>query len=101
MLFEYGVEKDVMYCGNMSTIIISKNHVQHSKTKHINIRHHFTKKFVEKKINELKHVSTEKQLTNIFTKPLESVQFETLKSSLGLRVTDNLFSHCLFVNLVP
>ncbi|CAM8920783.1 unnamed protein product [Rhodiola kirilowii] len=43
MLEEYGVKQDVMtlYCHNMSAINISKNPVQHSRTKHIDIRHHF------------------------------------------------------------
>ncbi|TYK27876.1 uncharacterized protein E5676_scaffold384G00590 [Cucumis melo var. makuwa] len=43
MLHEYGLDQDTMtlYCDNMSAIDISKNPVQHSRTKHIDIRHHF------------------------------------------------------------
>ncbi|CAM8877561.1 unnamed protein product [Rhodiola kirilowii] len=43
MLEEYGMEQDMMtfYCDNMSAINISKKPVQHSITKHIDIRHHF------------------------------------------------------------
>lgn len=43
MLKEYNVKQDVMalYYDNMSAINISKNLVQHSRTKHIDIRHHF------------------------------------------------------------
>ncbi|CAM8902256.1 unnamed protein product [Rhodiola kirilowii] len=75
MLEEYGVEQDVMtlYYDNMSAINISKNLVQHSRTKHINIRRHFIRELVEKKVITLKHVSTEKQLAYIFTKPLDNV----------------------------
>ncbi|CAM8982498.1 unnamed protein product [Rhodiola kirilowii] len=91
MLEEYEVEKDAMtlYCDNMSAINISKNPVQHSRTKHIDIRHHFIRELVKKKVITLKHVSTEKHLADIFTKPLDNVQFETLRSSLGLCVIDN------------
>ncbi|CAM8937455.1 unnamed protein product [Rhodiola kirilowii] len=91
MLEEYGVKQDVMtlYCENMSTISISKNLVQHSRTKHIDIRHHFIRELVEKKIITLTHVSIEKQLADIFTKALDNLQFETLRSSLGLCVIDN------------
>ncbi|CAM8983988.1 unnamed protein product [Rhodiola kirilowii] len=91
MLEEYGVKQDVMtlYCDNMSAINISKNPVQHSRTKHIDIRHHFIRELVEKKITTLTHVSTEKQLVDIFTKALDNLQFETLRSSLGLCVIDN------------
>ncbi|CAM8990952.1 unnamed protein product [Rhodiola kirilowii] len=62
MLEEYGVEQDVMtlYYDNMSAINISKNHFQHLRTKHIDIRHHFIRELVEKKVITLKHVFTEK-----------------------------------------
>ncbi|CAM8917209.1 unnamed protein product [Rhodiola kirilowii] len=74
MLEEYGVEQEVMtpYYDNMSAINISKNPVQHSSTKHIDIRHHFIRELVEKKVITLKNVSTEKQLADIFTKPLDN-----------------------------
>ncbi|CAM8900155.1 unnamed protein product [Rhodiola kirilowii] len=68
----------------MSAISISKNPVQHSKTKHIDIIHCFIRKLVEQKAVTLKHVTTDKQLADIFTKPLDATQFETLKSSLDL-----------------
>lgn len=43
MLSEYDVSQDAMilYCDNLSVINISKNPVQHNRTKHIDIRHHF------------------------------------------------------------
>ncbi|CAM8948080.1 unnamed protein product [Rhodiola kirilowii] len=91
MLEEYGVKQGLMtlYCDNMSAINISKNPVQHSRTKHIDIRHHYIRELVEKKILTLTHVLTEKQLADIFTKALDNLQFETLRSSLGLCVINN------------
>ncbi|CAM8917439.1 unnamed protein product [Rhodiola kirilowii] len=49
MLSEYGVEQKEMtlYCDNMSAISISKNPVQQSRTKHIDIIHHFIRELVE------------------------------------------------------
>ncbi|CAM8987454.1 unnamed protein product [Rhodiola kirilowii] len=44
---------------------------------------------VEQKVVTLKHVTTDKQLDDIFTKPLDATQFETLRSSLGLCVVKN------------
>jgi hypothetical protein len=43
MLEDYGFSQDTMviYCDNYSTISISKNHMQHSRIKYIDIRHHF------------------------------------------------------------
>src|ERR1051325_6315940 len=74
MLTEYNVTQDVMtlYCDNLSAINISKNPIQHSRTKHIDLRHHFIKDLVEEKVTKLEHVATELQLTDIFTKALDA-----------------------------
>ena len=42
-----------IYCDNTSAINISKNLVQHSRTKHIEIRHHFIRKLVEEVLSLL------------------------------------------------
>lgn len=72
-----------LYSGNMSAINISKNLVQHNKTKHIDIRHHFIKDLVESNVISLEHVCTDKQLVDIFMKPLDARQFESLCVALG------------------
>lgn len=54
----------------MRAINISKNLIQHSRIKHIDIRHHFIRDLVEDKNVSLEHVATEKQLEDIFTKAL-------------------------------
>ncbi|GAU31624.1 hypothetical protein TSUD_63730 [Trifolium subterraneum] len=84
MLKEYNVEQDVMplYCDNLSAINISKNPIQHSRTKHIDIRHHFIRDLAEDKIVTLEHVGTEEQLADIFTTALDVVQFEKLRGKL-------------------
>ena len=86
MLEEYKVKQDVMtlYCDNISAINISKNPVQHSKTKHIEIRHHFIRELVEEKKIVLEYISTDKQIADIFTKALDTNRFESLRTSLGL-----------------
>ncbi|MCH95641.1 peroxidase 4-like [Trifolium medium] len=86
ILKEYNVEQDVMtlFCDNLSAINISKNHVQHSRTMHIDIRHHFIRELVEDKIVNLEHIATEKELADIFTKALNAAQFEKLRSALGV-----------------
>ena len=49
VLIDYGISQDTMvvYCDNSSASDISKNPVQHSKTKHIEIRYHFIRDLVE------------------------------------------------------
>src|ERR1044072_264744 len=63
----YGVKCDKMplLCDNESAIKIADNSVQHSRTKHIDIRHHFLWDHVAREDIELFHVGTEKQLANI------------------------------------
>ncbi|KAI5438952.1 hypothetical protein KIW84_024615 [Lathyrus oleraceus] len=83
---EYNVTQDVMtlYCDNLSAINISKNPIQHSRTNHTDIRHHFIRELVEEKIIALEHVTTEMQLADIFTKALNANQFECLRGKLGI-----------------
>ena len=62
VLTNYGISQDTMvvYCDNSSAIDISKNLVQHSKTKHIEIRYHFIRDLVERKIMCLEYILTKR-----------------------------------------
>ncbi|GJT86127.1 hypothetical protein Tco_1067844 [Tanacetum coccineum] len=66
------------YVSLSSAIAISCNLVQHSKTKHIDIRYHFIKDHVEKGTVELYFVGTEYQLADLFSKALPKERFEYL-----------------------
>ncbi|KAJ9535904.1 hypothetical protein OSB04_un000938 [Centaurea solstitialis] len=85
-LRDYGLEykKIPIYCDSKSAIAISANPVQHSKTKHIDIRYHFLKDNVEKENIELYFVNTEYQLADLFTKALDEKRFKFLISRLGM-----------------
>jgi hypothetical protein len=71
-LLDYGVvlEKVPLLCDNESGVKIANNPVQHSRTKHIDIRHHFLRDHVAKGDINLEGVRLEDQLADIFTKPL-------------------------------
>ena len=71
-------------CDNTSAISISKNPVQHSRTKHIEIRHHFLRDHAQKGDITLDFVRTEDQLADIFTKPLNENQFVNIRRQLGV-----------------
>ncbi|GKA69535.1 retrovirus-related pol polyprotein from transposon TNT 1-94 [Tanacetum coccineum] len=79
-LLDYGYKYNriPMYCDSKSVIAISCNPVQHSKTKHIDIRYHFIKEHVEKGTVEIYFVGTEYQLADLFTKALPKERFEYL-----------------------
>ncbi|XP_058198509.1 secreted RxLR effector protein 161-like [Rhododendron vialii] len=86
MLQDYGLSQGVMtvFCDKTSAINISKNLVQHSRTKHIDIRHHFIRDLVEDGVVALEFIPTQGQKADIFTKPLDSLRFVYLRKSLGL-----------------
>ncbi|KAJ9544570.1 hypothetical protein OSB04_024277 [Centaurea solstitialis] len=69
--YGYTYNKIPILCDNKNAIAISENPVQHSKTKHIDIRYHFLKHQVEKGIVEMYFVNTEYQLADLFTKALD------------------------------
>nr|GEV22177.1 hypothetical protein [Tanacetum cinerariifolium] len=87
LLTDYGFhfDKIPMYCDSKAAIAISCNPVQHSRTKHIDVRYHFTKEKVEKGIVELFFVGTEYQLAHLFTKALSEDRFKYLVRRLGMR----------------
>ncbi|KAK6146550.1 hypothetical protein DH2020_020419 [Rehmannia glutinosa] len=85
-LRDYDIEEREIpiMCDNTSAIAITQNPVLHSRTKHIDVRYHFIRDHVKKKDITLEYMSTDKQLADIFTKPLCESRFEELKNELGL-----------------
>jgi hypothetical protein len=74
----------------LSAIKLANNPVQRSITKHIDIRHHFLRDHEAKGDIALRHVSTERQLADIFTKPLDVQRFFSLRSELNILDSRNL-----------
>ncbi|GJX01813.1 retrovirus-related pol polyprotein from transposon TNT 1-94 [Tanacetum coccineum] len=85
-LIDYDVQLDdvpIMY-ENKGAIDLSKNPVQHSRTKHIKIRHHFLRDNVQKGHISIKKVSSIDNITDILTKPLKRESFNYLRLGLGM-----------------
>ena len=80
MLSDYRLKQNVMtlFYDNMSAISISRNPVQHSRTKHIDIWYHFICDLVEERVIFLEHITIENQLADLFTKPFNALRFEFL-----------------------
>ncbi|GJS30927.1 retrovirus-related pol polyprotein from transposon TNT 1-94 [Tanacetum coccineum] len=68
-----------------SAIALCCNNVQHSRSKHIDVRHHFIREQVENGMVELYFVTTDYQLADIFTKALPRERFEFLLPQLGMK----------------
>nr|GFB95812.1 retrovirus-related Pol polyprotein from transposon TNT 1-94 [Tanacetum cinerariifolium] len=86
-LMDYGLgfNKIPMYYDNKSAIALCCTNVQHSRSKHIDIRYHFIKEHVKNGVIELYFVNTEYQLADLFTKALGRDRIEFLINKLGMR----------------
>ncbi|GJX88810.1 hypothetical protein Tco_0340824 [Tanacetum coccineum] len=83
--YGFAFNKIPLYCDNNSAIALCCNNIQHSRSKHIDIRYHFIKEQVENGVVELYFVRMEYQLADIFTKALARECFEFLLSRLGMQ----------------
>nr|GFA38138.1 hypothetical protein [Tanacetum cinerariifolium] len=86
-LTDYGFDfnRIPLYCDNRSAIALCYNNVQHSRSKHIDIHHHFIREQVERGVVKLYFVSTDYQLADIFTKALPRQRFEFILPRLGMK----------------
>ncbi|GJZ01404.1 hypothetical protein Tco_0519365 [Tanacetum coccineum] len=85
-LVDYGIRLDdiPIMCDNKGAIDLSKNPVRHSRTKHIEIRHHFLRDNVQKGNIFIEKVSLEDNIADILTKPLKREPFNYLRLGLGM-----------------
>ncbi|GKA09416.1 hypothetical protein Tco_0688747 [Tanacetum coccineum] len=79
-LIDYGIRLDdiPIMCDSKRAIDLSKNHVQHLCTKHIEIRHHFFRDNVQKGNIFIEKVPSEENIADILTKPLKRESFNYL-----------------------
>jgi len=78
----------VIYCDNISSILLANNPVYHAKTKHIEVHYHFIKEKVLAKTIDLIHVSTENQVVDIFTKALSTNELRKFRKMLSVLEVD-------------
>ncbi|GJU14192.1 hypothetical protein Tco_1136588 [Tanacetum coccineum] len=85
MDYGFAFHKIHLYCDNRSAIALRCNNVQHSRSKHIDIRHHFIREQVENGVVKLYFMMTDYHLADIFTKALPREQFEFLLPRLRMK----------------
>jgi hypothetical protein len=69
---------------NQRCIKMTKNHVFHDKSKHIEIQYHYICDMVQRGSIKLQYVSTDEQVVDALTKPLSHVKFENFHDNLGI-----------------
>ncbi|GJX78415.1 hypothetical protein Tco_0326564 [Tanacetum coccineum] len=85
-LIDYGIRlNDVLImCDNKGAIELSKNPIQHSRTKHIEIHYHFLRNNIQKGNISIEKVASNDNIADIFTKPLKREVFNYLRLGLGM-----------------
>ncbi|GJS59796.1 retrovirus-related pol polyprotein from transposon TNT 1-94 [Tanacetum coccineum] len=85
-LIDYDVRLDdvLIMCDNKGAIDLRKNPVQHSRTKHIKIRHHFLCDNIQKGHISIEKVPSVDNIADILTKPLKRESFNYLRLGLGM-----------------
>ncbi|KAM0066395.1 putative RNA-directed DNA polymerase [Helianthus debilis subsp. tardiflorus] len=87
-LRDYGFEflTTPIYVDNSAALQITRNPVQHSKTKHIEIKYHFIRDCFEKRLIDVVKVHTDDQRADLFTKAFDKSRFDFLLLVNGIKV---------------
>jgi len=78
----------IIYCDNISSILLANNPVYHARTKHIEVHYHFIREKVLAKEIDLIHVNTKDQIADIFTKALGRDKLKKFRKMLGVLEVD-------------
>lgn len=83
---ELGVKQEryVVHCDSQSAIHLSKNSVYHPRTKHIDLRYHWIRDIVSKKLLQLRKIHTNKNISDMLTKVVPQHKLEYCSKSAGM-----------------
>jgi len=79
----------VIYCDNISSILLANDPVYHARTKHIEVHYHFIREKVLAKEIDLIHVSTKNQVVDIFIKALNINKLKRFRKMLSVLEVDS------------
>eukprot|EP00253_Pinus_taeda_P027540 PITA_27540 len=69
-LFDKELRPMVIHCDHQSCIKLMKNLVFHDRSKHIDIKYHFIRDYLQKGVVKLEYISTDEQVADVLTKSL-------------------------------
>ncbi|KAL6331208.1 hypothetical protein AAG906_009636 [Vitis piasezkii] len=72
----------VLWCDNLSTMLLSANPILHARTKHIELNLYFVKEKVLKKYMDIRHVPANEQVADVLTKAISNGQFNQMRNKL-------------------
>lgn len=88
-LFGQALRPSVICCDNQSCVKLTENTVFHDRSKHIEIKYHFIRDYVQKGVVKLEYISTNEQVADIFTKALPQGKHVYFRDKMGV-VRNNL-----------
>ncbi|GJV89780.1 putative ribonuclease H-like domain-containing protein [Tanacetum coccineum] len=93
-LLDYGYNfmKTKIHVDNKSAICVVKNHVSHSKTKHIEIRYHFIRDSYEKKLIEMVKIHIDYNVADLLTKAFDVTRFQFFIASIEFKMANLRYS---------
>eukprot|EP00253_Pinus_taeda_P023383 PITA_23383 len=83
-LFGQPLRPSVIHCDNQSCIKLTENPVFHDRSKHIGIRYHFIRDYVQKGAVKLEYISTDEQVADILTKALPRGKHVYFRDKMGV-----------------
>jgi hypothetical protein len=83
-LFGHELSPSVIHCDNQSCIKLSENPVFHDKSKHIEIRYHFIRDWVQLWAVKLQYIPTNQQVAYILTRPCQGGNHVYFRDKIGL-----------------
>jgi hypothetical protein len=85
-------EATIIMCDNQGCIALAKNPKHHSRTKHIDVQHHFIREKIEDEVIELRYCPTEHMVADVLTKALGRVRHVMLSKAMRLESKDTSLS---------
>ncbi|RAN69375.1 hypothetical protein B5P42_31195 [Bacillus sp. SRB_331] len=79
----------VVFEDNRGCVAISKNNRTDARTKHIDVKYHYTRKLVEDRIIDVKPISTKEMVADVMTKSLDTLKFGWCRNKMGIIDTSN------------
>eukprot|EP00253_Pinus_taeda_P002863 PITA_02863 len=83
-LFGQALRPSVIYCDNQSCIKLTENPVFHDKSKHIGIKYHFIRDYVQKGDVKLEYIPTNEQVAYILTNALPRGKHVYFREKMGV-----------------
>jgi hypothetical protein len=83
-------ELTVIHCDKQSCVKLTENPVFHVRLKHIEMRYHYIRDMIQRKVLSLQYVPTAEQTADIFTKPLPLIKFVYFRDKLGVAENTSL-----------